>query len=55
MTATAATTPALPPPRGAGGRAQAMTTGGRAFMASAWLFISLLVYHTFSKVPRGVR
>ena len=30
-----------------------MTTGGWVFMISAWAFILLLVYYTFSKVLWG--
>ena len=30
-----------------------MTAGGWVFMISAWLFILVLVYYTFSKVLRG--
>lgn len=30
-----------------------MTAGGWVFMISAWTFILVLVYYTFSKVLRG--
>jgi hypothetical protein len=30
-----------------------MTAGGWVFMISAWVFILVLVYYTFSKVLRG--